>query len=170
MKLRCRQAGDGWQMTFLIPMDSAPADLVMAMEGTKYMLAYAPYTEAEKSPSPDSPVSEGIAPVVDQHGRSSEGSERPATGAAKDRYKAMPPAEQAVVRAAMLPKDREFQEWVADRTAGDWPATEQGATDYIRWWIGCSRSLIAVAPEALAAFLTLETEFLMATGRMASPA
>lgn len=94
--------------------------------------------------------------------------------AAKERYAAMSLSEQARVRSALLPRDEQFRAWVAHERRWDAiveVATEQDAIEHIREKCcnGGSRSLIADDPECYDKFLALETEYLVAVGRMAEP-
>lgn len=90
----------------------------------------------------------------------------------KERYAGMSEGEKAVARAGMLCGDENFREWIRSdapvvnqlvKTAGD-------AADWMRFELEISsRSEIATKTDALQKFLALETEYLMATGKMASP-
>lgn len=90
------------------------------------------------------------------------------------RYAAMSPAEQAVTRAAMLPKDERFRAWVAhERWNGkqDDMASEHTAIEHIRERCcgGSSRKMIADIPEYLDRFLALETSFRVDVGELPRP-
>ncbi len=155
MKIGAHQTNDGWKVTFIIPMDAAPADLTQALLGTKYMLAYAPYTEEEKAPDP--------VPAVEAKSKGAGGLSRPAAGAVtqRERYAAMSEGEKAVARAGMLCGDPEFQKWIE---ADSDPAK---AAAKMRNYLNIqSRSMIS-DPAILPDFWALETAYLMATGRIA---
>lgn len=116
-------------------------------------------------PSSDRPIPVAIAKLMPEAKR-----ENPD---AKARYASASDPERAVARAGMLSSDRAFQEWM-HRSEGpqppSFPSTEAGAAAFIRKECGVvSRSEIATSTDALGRFLALETEFLMASGRMASP-
>lgn len=157
-KYAMRQSKDGVILSLVIHPNDATSELLSAPIGQLWIVALAPYIE---SPSDES---EGKAPVVDKHGRSLEGSERPATGAAKDRYRERPSAEQAVTRAVLLCKDPAFQSWAADQFCR--AVSETDASDSIRAACceGGSRSLIAVEPKFLQRFLALEHEYRQSVG------
>lgn len=90
--------------------------------------------------------------------------------AARERYRLGDKGEQAVQRAGILAKDEQFQEWLrySERVIGS--CDEAKAADYIRAWcmVG-SRREIASDPDALRQFEQLETNFLIAVGRLPSP-
>jgi hypothetical protein len=101
----------------------------------------------------------------------------PAGELQKQRYAALSPAEQAVTRAALLPKDERFRAWILEkrfpdaRAAGADPVDEDEAARCVRE-ICCncnSRKLIADVPEYLDRFLAMETSFLQDIGLMARP-
>jgi hypothetical protein len=77
----------------------------------------------------------------------------------KERYAQAGEEKQAVIRAATLPKDKEFWAWAG-------VDSEAAAIDYIHKWIGGSRSLIATDRSTYHAFITMETEFQIDTGRI----
>lgn len=84
------------------------------------------------------------------------------------------PAERAVTRAALLPRDPQFRGWVAAQWQGDFPdygAPEEAAAAYIRETCcgGNSRRLIGEDPECMDRFISMETRFLIDVGRMAEP-
>jgi len=91
--------------------------------------------------------------------------------AGKARYVAQTPQEQAVTRAAMLPKDRRFREWLTEYTG--WLSgemTEEEAAWSIRHECGVdSRRELSTDAGAYKAFLALESAWLVASGQMAEP-
>lgn len=81
-------------------------------------------------------------------------------------------AEQAVVRAGMLPKDERFRAWVAHKLG--WHesliASEQDAAEYIRGTCdGQSRRMIVERPECYDRFIAMETSYLVDIGQLARP-
>lgn len=89
---------------------------------------------------------------------------------AKQRYASLPEWQKATTRAAMLPKDKQFQRWVINEKhfhfAG--PSDEELAAKYIRIVCGVeSRSEISTDEGAYKAFVSLETEFRQAVGQAA---
>lgn len=121
------------------------------------------------APMPDNPLWCGIAllgsapdqPVGDR------------SSAAKERYAAMSPAEQARVRAGRLPGDERFRAWVAHQRRWDAleVASEQDAIEHIRekCCYGRSRTLIAEDPDCYDRFIALETAFKIDVGELAEP-
>jgi hypothetical protein len=77
----------------------------------------------------------------------------------KERYAQADEEKRAVIRAATLPKDKEFWAWAG-------VDSEVEAIDYIHKWIGGSRSLIATDRSTYHAFITMETEFELHAGRV----
>lgn len=99
----------------------------------------------------------------------------PATGAdrsaqAKAHYASLPEMEKAVVRAAQLPKDLRFRQWVCLKKIGR--HEDYGIEASIRFirdlcCAGRSRGFIADDPECYERFLAMETQYKMDTGQMA---
>jgi hypothetical protein len=91
----------------------------------------------------------------------------------KARYRASPEMEQALIRAARLPKDERFQRWVAQKNgrAPEIHAMEFVAADYIRSSCcrGESRKLIAEDRECFDRFIAMESSYLIDIGAMTGP-
>lgn len=98
----------------------------------------------------------------------------PAGELQRQRYASMSPAEQAVTRAALLPKDERFRAWVDQQLCPGSltpQSTEATSIRFIqsRCCSGNSRRLIAEVPEYLDRFLAMELEFRMDVGEVARP-
>jgi hypothetical protein len=91
----------------------------------------------------------------------------------KARYASASDMERARTRAALLPKDPRFQQWVIDRNwvADDLLSNEDAAAFYIRECAcaGESRRLIAEDETCYRAFIAMETQYLIDTNQMAEP-
>lgn len=161
-----RRTADGVVVSFVLHPAEVPQALALDPLGTRYMLALAQIGDDERPVSPagtsphDAPASaHPPTPAGEPH-------------AAKERYAAMSLAEQAVVRAGMLPKDERFRAWVAHKLG--WHesliASEQDAVEYIRGTCdGQSRRLIVERPECYDRFIAMETDYLIDIGHLATP-
>ena len=91
--------------------------------------------------------------------------------AGKERYLLSDERERAVTRAAMLPNDPQFRQWLRDRRG--WKAihfTVGDAADEIRHLCAInSRRELLTNDKAYEAFLALETEYGIASGKIAEP-
>lgn len=178
-----RKTQDGVVVSFVVSPIDMPQALALDPLGTRYMLALAQIGDDEQPVNPrGGPDAERIVQAVtetvlaDAKGRT-VGS-IPATGAnQRERYAAMSPAEQAVTRAALLPKDERFRAWILAvrfpdaHAAGADPVDESEAARCIRE-ICCncnSRRMIGEVPEYMDRFLAMETDFKMVVGEMAEP-
>lgn len=146
-KAAYRQTREGLVISFLCHPSDMPEPLAVAPLGTRYMLAVAEIGDDEE-------------PV-----------ERPSR---QELYRAAPPMEQALIRAAALPRDAQFRAWVGYMRSGALnapEATERGAADYIREQCcnGDSRTLIGDDGEAFERFLALELDYRIAIGAAAEP-
>ncbi len=118
-------------------------------------------------------------PLVDAFGMPQPGEEIPVAVArldtvaaragqtGKEVYQKKTQGEQAVVRAALHCRDKEFQRWVEDAygVEGD---EEENAANFIRTTCGIeSRSALATNSDALDKFLNMEAKFMQMTGRAA---
>jgi len=158
-KVAYRQSKDGLVVSFVVHPDEMPPSLATAPLGQRYMLALAAIGDDEQ-----------IVPV--EHTAPAARSAPPDRAeAGKTRYVAQTPQEQAVTRAAMLPKDRRFREWLTEYTG--WLSgemTEEEAAWSIRHECGVdSRRELATDAGAYKAFLALESAWLVASGQMAEP-
>ena len=156
-KIAYRQSKEGLVVSFVVHPDEMPASLATAPLGQRYMLALAAIGDDEQP----IPVAEPAQPVrVASPDRAEAG---------KARYVAQTPQEQAVTRAAMLPKDRRFREWLTEYTG--WLSgemTEEEAAWSIRHECCVdSRRELATDAGAYKAFLDLESAWLVASGQMA---
>ncbi len=156
MKVGDQLQKDGRRVSFLIPQDAAPPDLVNAPMGTKFMIAYALYTEDEIAPStgPASSTQEksvaSVSPALPSRGQG----ETPKSE-----------GERALIRCALLCKDERFLEWV-DRHPLYQPG--QSAAGFVRDRCGITtRSQIATDPAVMRRWLQIETAYLQATGGLA---
>lgn len=172
-----RKSKDGLIVSFVIHPNDAPNELITAPIGEQYIVALAPYVEKPDVVLRTYP-NEGVREINEgflSESRSAEQTQGDITQPAgrvlsqKERYAGLSAGQQAVARAGMLCKDRAFQEWVANLCV--WDVCEENAEEYIRRQCcqGGSRGKIAVDDQCLSHFLALETEYLMATGKMASP-
>lgn len=146
-KCAYRQTAQGIVVSFTVHPNEVPEELAVAPLGTRYYLAMAEIGEDEQ-------------PV-----------ERPSR---QERYRAAPPMEQALLRAAALPRDAQFRAWVGYMRSGALnapEATEKGAADYIREQCceGGSRSLIGEDQECYERFLAFELDYRIAIGQAAEP-
>jgi hypothetical protein len=146
-KVAYRQTKDGLVVSFVVHPNDMPDELATAPLGTRYMLALAEIGDDEE-------------PVERPNG--------------KARYQAAPVMEQALIRAATLPRDARFRAWVGYVRSGSMEApeaTEHGAIEYIRdtCCAGGSRALIAEDGVAFEKFLRLEQDYLIAIGAAAEP-
>src|SRR6185437_15843130 len=118
------------------------------------------------APMPDAEIWCGIARLNEGPATKSDRAD-----AAKLRYAAQSPQEQAVTRAAMLPKNPMFREWLTEYTG--WLSgemTEEEAAWSIRHECGVdSRRELSTDAGAYKAFLALESAWLVASGQMAEP-
>lgn len=155
-----RRTQDGVVVSFVIHPAEIPQALALDPLGTRYMLAFAQIGDDEQPvPPAGSHQPQQKAPTQPP---------RPAGEPHKERYAAMPPAEQAVTRAALLPKDERFRAWVSEQW-GHREISEEDAAVFIRSHCCSNRSrkLIAEVPEYLDRFLKMETQFKVGTGQMA---
>jgi hypothetical protein len=146
-KAAYRQTAQGLVVSFVVHPSDMPEALAVAPLGTRYYIALAEIGDDEE-------------PVEKPNGR--------------ERYRVAPPMEQALIRAAALPRDAQFRAWVAYMRSGALnapEATEKGAADYIRELCceGSSRSLIGEDQEAYERFLALELDYRIAIGQAAEP-
>jgi hypothetical protein len=153
-KVAYRQTKDGLVVSFVVHPNDMPDELATAPLGTRYMLALAEIGDDEE------PVEVTLSTT------------RPNGQAA--RYRAAPVMEQALIRAAALPRDARFRAWVGYARSGSAEApeaTERGAIEYIRetCCAGGSRALIAEDGVAFEKFLQLEQDYLIAIGAAAEP-
>lgn len=128
------------------------------------------------SPAGTSPSTAEKGAVSDPDNRSGPHPSRPSPAGEhkRQRYAAMSPAEQAVTRAALLPKDEQFRAWLSAKYYSDeTPAIidEETAVRSLRnLCCDCnSRKLIAEVPEYMDRFIQMETAYLMDTGQMSRP-
>ena len=147
-KAAYRQTAQGLVVSFVVHPQEMPEELAIAPLGTRYIIALADIGDDEE---PIEPKPNGQA-----------------------RYRAAPPTEQALMRAAALPRDAQFRAWVGYMRAGALnapEATERGAIEYIREQCceGGSRSLIGEDQEAYERFLALELSYRIAIGQAAEP-
>jgi hypothetical protein len=146
-KVAYRQTKDGLVVSFVVHPLDMPDELATAPLGTRYMLALAEIGDDEE-------------PVERPNG--------------KARYQAAPAMQQALVRAATLPRDERFRAWVGYARSGSSEApaaTEHGAIEYIRETCceGGSRAQIAEDQAAFERFLGMEHDYLVAIGAAAEP-
>jgi hypothetical protein len=90
----------------------------------------------------------------------------------KARYASASDMERARTRAALLPKDARFMDWIGDQLIdADYSADAAGAAQFIRniCCAGESRKLIAEDETCYEAFLRMETQYLVDTNQMAEP-
>lgn len=170
-KVAYRQTKDGLVVSFVIHPNDMPDALAVAPLGQRYMLAMAaigddeqPVDETAVSGSKTTPnAAETLGDSYVDENRISAASQR-----GKERYLEATAQQQALIRAACLPKDDKFREWIAAGWGVSMVA-EETAADYIRDSCcgGGSRKLIAEDPACYQAFLALETEYKLATGQMA---
>jgi hypothetical protein len=191
-KLAYRQSRDGFVISFVVHPSDMPDALAVAPLGQRYMLALAAIGDDEK-PIPvvdQSHLSRvnnpgvGATPAAPSAGDAGLGrtvGSIPATGAnhflaskrGRARYASASDMERARTRAALLPKDARFQQWVIDNNTilDDILSDEEAATVYIR--NGCcageSRKLIAEDEACYRAFIAMETQYLIETNQMAEP-
>lgn len=162
-----RQTADGWVVSFIVHPNDIRADFAVAALGTRYMIAAAQIGDDEQPVS-----SAGGAHLERQDARGGNPSPagEPRGAAAKERYATAPHGEQAVTRAALLPKDARFQQWCAIQIFGNELAGVSAgeAEEYIRERCcdGKSRKLIASVPEYMDRFIAMETDYKIATGLM----
>lgn len=156
-----RQTQDGWVVSFVVhPNDMAP-DFATAPLGTRYMVGFAQIGDDEQPVPIPAPLEPASAPSV----RSEQG---------KARYAAASDMEKALIRAATLPKDERFQQWVAGKRwhghAGD-RASEHTAVAHIRenCCQGASRKRISEDSECYDAFVKMETAYLIESGILPEP-
>ena len=96
----------------------------------------------------------------------------PTGEAQRQRYAAMSPAEQAVVRAALLAKDKRFRAWLTAKYYQGTSIVDEDVAAHAIRSICCdcdSRKLIGEVPEYMDRFLTMETEFKMDVGELPRP-
>jgi hypothetical protein len=88
----------------------------------------------------------------------------------KARYASASDMERARTRAALLPKDARFQQWVIDNhlVVDGLLSNEEAATFYIREYCcaGESRKLIAEDEACYRAFIAMETDYLLSIGAL----
>lgn len=141
-----RQTADGWVVSFIIHPNDITPEFATAPLGTRYMVGFAEISDDEKP----------VTPVQPKHTNPD----------AAARYASLSAPEKAVQRAGMLGDDPRFQAWVINRVGRKLNASECAA--YIRHECGVrSRSEIATDPEALRAFIALETAYRSETGLLA---
>ena len=132
-----RQTQDGWVVSFVIhPNDVAP-DFAAAPLGTIFMVGYQTTEDAEEAP-------------VAQPPRDPDPSK---ARKAREQYESRPAVEQAVTRAAMLVKDKEYWAWVGCYNEDD-------ADKFMKW--SCqirSKADINSDPEAYRRFIAHELEY-----------
>lgn len=163
-----RQTADGWVVSFVVHPNDMDSTFAVSPLGTRYMLAVAQIGDDEQpvSPAGTQPQTKGSNATVKSPLKDTR--QTPAG----ERHKT--PAERAVIRAALLPKDERFRAWANrffDFKGNYYPFSEEGAAQFIReqCCFGNSRSLIAEHPEYMDRFLAMETEFKMDVGELARP-
>ena len=170
-KVSYRQTKEGLVVAFVIHPNDMPDTLATAPLGQRYMLALAAIGDDEQpvqAVSQESLPTESPSPPLAERPGVETGSS-PTARARASHYADLPPMEQARVRACVLPTDHRFQQWVASETGGI--ATEEFAELYIkaRCCGSGSRYQIADTRACYDLFLTMETEYKIATGQMAEP-
>lgn len=170
-----RRTQDGVVVSFVLHPQEVPQALALDPLGTRYMLAFAAIGDDEQPVSPagtSTPDNERATFAAKD--RTPEPQSKPAGELQRQRYATMSAGEQAVVRAAMLPKDERFRAWAAERRypedCAD-PLPEAEAIEFIQAECcgGKSRKFIADVPEYHDRFLKLEMSFKMDIGEMARP-
>lgn len=146
-KASYRQSKEGLVVSFVIHPSDMPDALAVAPLGQRYMLALAAIGDDEQ------PV-----PVQQQETPSDRSAK------AKAKYASSTERQQALVRAARLPKDQRFQHWVWDHTG--FPSDEAGAIEFLRHKCGGSRKNIDTDDVAYTAFIAIETDFKADVGLM----
>lgn len=158
-----RRTADGVVVSFVLHPAEVPQALALDPLGTRYMLALCAIGDDEQ------PVSSAGTSTHQQKGSAATvGS--PGKDAPKLAGEHKSPAERAVIRAALLPRDRRFQAWVSEQWGGR-EIGEAEAAVFIRSHCcdAKSRALIADEPDYLERFLALETSFRMDVGELARP-
>lgn len=148
-----RRTQDGVVVSFVLSPIDVPKQLALDPLGTRYMLALAEIGDDEQ-------------PVTDKTAPEHKAPPPARSMAAHERYANGTPQEQAVVRAALLAKDPEFQKWVSPIRYPH--VTEEDAAMFIRHECKVySRGAIAEYESAYNAFIELENRFLAESGRIA---
>src|SRR5690348_11311002 len=101
-----RKTQDGIVVSFFLHPQEAPQQLALDPLGTRYMLAFAAVGDDEQPLPPTQRASPDRAQ------------------AGKDRYAASDERERALTRAALLPKDPRFREWIASLASHSGTAEE----------------------------------------------
>lgn len=175
-KVSYRQTKDGVVIAFVIHPNDPHTELAIAPLGIRLMIGYAEIGDDETTPtatdSVETPVRVEPAAYVHPNANGVNGINNPKSAdrseRAKAQYASMTPEEQAVARAARLCKeDAQFQAWICEANEA-WPVNEETAARELRDLTGVkSRSEYAWNKVAYDKFRAIETEYLMATGRMA---
>lgn len=135
-----------------------------AKHGQRFRLLFASISDDESAPVPPAPE---VAParLNNPQVKDPSKSER-----AKDSYALKTERERAVVRASLLCKDPQFQKWMCNNTSYAEAPTESITTFLLRDHLGIkSRSEIGYDERAYKAFLDLEYQFDVFTGKKAGP-
>jgi len=152
-KVAYRQSKDGLVVSFVVHPADMPDALATAPLGQRYMLALAAIGDDEQpilvqttAPQPDRSV------------------------AGKERYLLSDERERAVARAGLYPKDPAFRRWAASDYDGIAMLDGDMAADFIRERCDVtSRRELLTNDRAYEAFLALETEYGIASGKIAEP-
>ncbi len=179
-KVAYRQTKEGLVVAFVIHPNDMPDALAVAPLGQRYMLALAAIGDDEQPLGTETFRKEVVPDNQPQPSRldnakppSSEAGASAASQRGKERYAASTEMQQALVRAARLPKDTRYQEWISRRNGwgkavGDAAFTEELAVNLLRKECNIgSRSEIAENEHACKRFLQHELAYKMATGQMA---
>src|SRR6185312_13461854 len=153
-KIAYRQSKDGLVVSFVVHPADMPDALATAPLGQRYMLALAAIGDDEQPiPVPEQKPSAPYRSI-----------------AGKERYALSDERERAVTRAGMLPSDPKFRQWAALTYPGIAMLDSAMAEDFIRETCGIdSRRELLTNDKAYQAFLALETEYGIATGKIAEP-
>ncbi len=160
-KVAYRQTKDGLVVAFVIHPNDMPDALAIAPLGQRYMLALAAIGDDEK-PIPAKTTPEPVLTTDSAEYKAAMASLR-----GKERYKESTPMQQALIRAARLPKDDRFRAWLASEWSVS-SVTEDSAIAYIQRECceGESRSTIATDEACYERFLMLETDWKVAVGEI----
>ncbi len=124
------------------------------------------------APMPDAEIWCAIARLNSAVSENPQEGEKPSAASqrGKERYLESTPSQQALIRAARLPKDDRFRAWLASKW-GVSSVTEEGAISFIQRQCchGESRSLIAEDPVCYDMFLRLETDWKLGTHLLPEP-
>lgn len=169
-----RQTQDGWVVSFIVHPNDMSSDFATAPLGTRYMVGFAAIGDDEQPISPAGPSTQKRKDLDATEPSPGKDTAKPAGETQQARYAAMSAGEQAVVRAAMLPKDERFQIWAEQQVYPGRMGMGLGEVVCIAFIRnqccgGNSRKLIAEVPEYLDRFLAMELSFRIAVGEVAEP-